>query len=228
MLARLTEGVGSTTLAIGETHMYQKEAIEKLVAQILDGTELHLAVDSLSLNENLETNRVLLRCAVHDQRTGAPQVIDGEGVGIVDAFFHGLVSLYAAQFPSLRTVRFADFSLRANLDSAKESAKSDSNAEVTLRIANSDGREFPFSHTSPSITRSAVSATLDAVAFFINSERAFIDVYRALQHARQQDRPDSVQLYTAQLATLVEATSYSDVIAQIRESELRETGSGLT
>ena len=56
-----------------------------------------------------------------------------------------------------------------------------------------------------------------AAEFFINSERAFIQVYRALQHAREENRHDSVALYTQQLTTLVEATSYSDVIDQIRK-----------
>jgi len=91
---------------------------------------------------------------------------------------------------------------------------------VTLRVANSEDREFVFSHASQSITRSSLSVVVEAVEFFINSERAFIAVYKAMQHARAQNRQDSVMRYTSQLTTLVEATSYSEVIAQIRKSEL--------
>lgn len=201
--------------------MFKKEAIQKLVAEVLDGTELCLRVDSYTLEENLEAGTAKITCAVHDERTGEKEVIQGEGVGIVDAFFHGLVKKFSGEFPSLNTIRFADFSIKANLDTGRQAARSDMAAEVTLRVANSEGREFAFSHASPSLTRSSVAVVLEAVEFFIHSERAFIAVYRALQHARSQNRPDSVERYTAQLTTLVEATSYSEVIEQIKRSELK-------
>jgi hypothetical protein len=199
----------------------KKEAIGKLIAEVLDGTELRLRVDSYTLKESFEAGTASISAAVHTERTGEKQTINGEGVGIVDAFFNGLVARYSQEFPSLQTIRFSDFSIKANLDTGRQSAKSDMAAEVTLHVANSDGRDFAFSHASPSLTRSSVMVVLQAVEFFVNSERAFIQVYRALQHARTQNRPDSVERYTAQLTTLVEATSYSEVIEQIRKSELR-------
>jgi len=199
--------------------MHKKAEIESLIAQILDGTELRLHVDSYTLEEDLETGAVTVNCRVHNQRTGEKQTISGHGVGIVDAFFAGMVDLYAGQFPSLKTIRFADFALKADVNSGR-GARSDMAAEVSVRIANSEGKDYLFKHASPSITRSALAVVLQGVEFFINSERAFIAIYRALNHAREQNRTDSVERYTAQLATLVEATSYSDVIDQIRTSEL--------
>lgn len=200
--------------------MYQKDAIAGLIVQVLDGTELRLKVDAYSLHENLEAGDVKIECAVHDDRSGAKETIDGHGVGIVDAFFHGMVKRYSGQFPSLNTIRFSDFIIKANLDTARDRARSDSTAEVTLRVMNSEDREYSFTDISPSITRSALKVVSEAVAFFINSERAFIAVYSALQHARKSGRADSIARYTTQLATLVEATSYSEVIAQIRQAEL--------
>ena len=76
--------------------------------------------------------------------------------------------------------------------------------------------------TSPKLALFLGFVTLLAAEFFINSERAFIEVYRALQHAREKNRHDSIALYTRQLTTLVEATSYSEVIEQIRREELAE------
>ena len=194
-----------------------KESIEKLVAQVLERTQLQLKVDSYTLEEKLETGEVDIRAEVHDERTGEKQVIQGKGVGMVDAFFHGLLEAYSQQFPSLNTIRFCDFSIQANVDTGRAANRSDMAAQVTLRIANSEGHEYSFAHSSPSITRSSINVVLDGAEFFINSERAFIQIYRALQHAREARRPDSVELYTRQLATLVEATSYSDVIEQIKE-----------
>jgi hypothetical protein len=200
--------------------MNQKDAIAQLVALVLDGTELKLKVDAYRLEENLESGDVLVTCDVHDERSGQKEVINGKGVGIVDAFFHGLVLKYSEKYPSLKSIRFSDFGIKANVDTGRESARSDMAAEVTLRVANSEGKDYAFVNASPSITRSSLACVLESVEFFINSERAFIAVYRALQHARAQNRSDSVARYTTQLSTLVEATSYSEVIAGIRKSEL--------
>ena len=57
----------------------------------------------------------------------------------------------------------------------------------------------------------------NAVAFFINSERAFVQLHNALAYARTEHRQDSVQRYTKQLTRLVEATSYSAVIDKLKE-----------
>jgi hypothetical protein len=200
----------------------QKEAIDTLIAEVLDGTELRLTVDKYALEETFESGEVKLRCDVHNRRTGERHTIDARGVGLVAAFYSGLIAQYAGAFPSLNTIRFADFTVRAKLETGREAAKTDSTAEVTLRVANSEGQEVLFAHTSPSITRSSIEVVLQSVEFFINSERAFIAVYRALQQARRDNRPDSIQRYTQQLSTLVQATSYSDVIDQIRASELNK------
>ncbi len=198
--------------------MDRKEAIEQLVGQVLDGTVLRLKVDSYGMEENLETGVVSVRCAVHDERSGNRQVITGAGVGIVDAMFHGLIQLYSEEFPSLKTIRFSDFAVKADVGTGR-GARTDMAAMVTLRVANSEGIEYAFQNASPSITRSSVVVVLKGVEFFINSERAFIQVFRALQHARTQNRSDSVTRYTGQLATLVEATSYTETIEQIRKAE---------
>lgn len=202
--------------------MINKAAIRTLVAEILDGTELQLKLDWYRLQDDLEAGEVEIHCGVHHGRTGEKRTIQSTGVGLIDAVFQGLVELYSGDFPSLKAIRFAEFSVRGDMDSGKDSARTDSNVEVTLRVANSDSRECVFTHGSPSLTRSCIEVVLSAVEFFINSERAFIQVYRALQHAREQNRPDSVQRYTEQMTTLVEATSYTEVIEQIRKDELNE------
>ncbi len=200
--------------------MTEKEAIGELVGQILDGTELRLRIDSYRLDENLKSGTIEVRCELHDERTGQRDVIEGRGVGLIDAVFQGLIGLYSEKYPSLKSIRFSDFSVKADVNTARIAARTDMAAQVTLRVVNSEDKEFVFTHASPSITRSSLAVVCQAVELFINSERAFIAVYRALQHARAQNRDDSVARYTAQLTTLVEATSYSEVIAQIKKTEL--------
>ena len=198
------------------------ETIRHLITEVLTGTELRLQVDSYNLTENFETGEVALRCEVHDRRTGEQKTISGQGVGLVDAMFNGIVRLYSDAYPSLKTIRCSDFHIKANVATARVASGTDMTAQVFLRVKNSEGIEFTFEHDSASITRSAVSAVLDAAEFFINSERAFIAVFRALEYARKEARPDSIGHYTEQLTTLVEATSYSEVIEQIRKSELKK------
>jgi hypothetical protein len=190
-----------------------------MVHEVLDGTVLRLKVDAYRMNEDLETGTVSIHCDVHDAVTGDRKTLEGQGVGIVDAFFRGIIRMYSAEFQSLTTIAFSDFSIRGNMSSGHH-ARSDSEAQVTLRVVNSDGVEYEFADASPSMTRSAINVVLHATAFFINSERAFTAVYKAMQHAKAENRSDSVARYTDQLTTLVKATSYTEVIAQIRADAL--------
>lgn len=199
--------------------MPKKQAISKLVAEVLDGTELKLVIDEYQLSESFETGEIHVRCEVHDTKTGEKSSIEGTGVGLIDAVFRGLRGRYASDYPSLDTIRFSDFSIKANVETGVHEDRSDMAAKVELEVVNSNGLAFEFSHASPSITASSLCVVLDAVGFFINSERAFLAVYRALEHAKDENRHDSVERYTRQLSTLVESTSYSDVIEQVKSGD---------
>lgn len=200
--------------------MSKKNAIEALVDEVLDGTNLDLRVDDFQLQENLETREVRINCNVHHNKTGEKVTIEGHGVGIVDAFFQGIIGIYSQEFSSLETIRFNDLEVKASIDKSRQGSLSDSMAEVILAVANSDGKIFLFSKQSQSITGSCIRAVLRAAEFFVNTERAVIAVYKALEHAKEAGRHDSIARYTAQLATLVEATSYSEVIDRIRRESL--------
>lgn len=196
--------------------MPHRRMIAELVEQVLDGTELKLAVDGYRLQENLEEGRVELECEVHSTKTGERYSIQGSGVGLVNAVFTALLERYSDEYPSLKTLQFSDFSIQAHVATGDDKARSNMAAEVELQVLNSEGRAFDFKHASRSITGSSIYVVLECVEFFVNSERAFLAVYRALEHAKEQNRHDSVERYTGQLATLVEATSYSDVIERVR------------
>ena len=105
------------------------------------------------------------------------------------------------------------------LDTGHEKALSDSSAEVNIEVTNSEGVQYAFSNTSPSITRSSIETILDAMEFFINSERAVVSLYKALKHAKENNRPDSVDQYTQMLTILVAATSYSEVIEKVKNTQ---------
>lgn len=191
-----------------------KETIEQLVSDVLDGTQLKLQIDALEVQENCKTGEVTLRCELHDLHTGDKTALTGNGVGVVDALVRGMLSAYGTTFVSLRHMRFTDFSVRGKHDPSQGNG-ADSLAEATLRVSNGSGQGVLFSHTSPSVARSALHVTLQSMAFFINCERAFVALHKALLRARQDKRPDSVQRYTQQLAVLVQLSSYNEVLENL-------------
>jgi hypothetical protein len=197
----------------------KQEQIHQLMKDILKENYLHLEVLSYELSENFVTGDSRIVCQVKDSRSGEVLTIEGRGSGVLDAFFHGLKDRLAKSFPSLNTIRFSTFELHGEMETSRDEAGTDAEAVVTLGVKNSQGREFEFQHTSRSILRSGIEATLDAAEYFVNSEKAFLTVHAALAEARRKGRSDLVEKYTNILAVLVENTSYSEVIEQ-RKREL--------
>lgn len=194
----------------------QSEIVE-LMREVLGDNYTHLLVHRMVLEENIDTGETSITCEVTDELSDDKSVIAGKGVGLVDAFFQGMISRFAEEYPSLKTIRFHSFSVRAQLDTKQVFSGTDSKGEVTLEVANSEERLFAFTHSSRSMTSSAIIVTLLALEHFINGERAFVSCYHALKDAKARNRSDLVQRFTNSMATLVKNTSYSEVIDRIRE-----------
>jgi hypothetical protein len=195
---------------IGKQHQ-----ILELMKEVLKDKFLHLEVLSYDLHENFVTGDSRISCQVKDHQTGEVLSVAGHGAGVLDAFFHGIKERLARSFPSLNTIRFSTFELHGEMETGRDQG-TDAEARVALGIKNSYGQEFEFHHSSRSILRSGIEATLDAVEYFANSEKAFLTVHAALQDARAKGRSDLVERYTNTLSVLVENTSYSEIIEQKR------------
>jgi len=191
--------------------------IVKMMREVLGETYTHLHVNRVTIEENIEDAQTSITCKVTDELSGDKSVIEGQGVGVVDAFFQGMVTRFAQEYPSLKTIRFQSFAVQAQLETKTGFAGTDSQGEVTLEIANSEGKVFTFTHSSRSVISSVIIATLLALEHFINGERAFVSLYHALKDAKARNRSDLVQRFTNNMATLVNNTSYSEVIDRIRE-----------
>ncbi len=199
----------------------RQQRIVQVVREILGGDYLRLRVDALYLEEDLTTGSCALRCELQhesgEQISGEPaMIIAGKGVGFLDAFFHALRERLAVDFASLDSIELVSFGLRADLSTRGKLFGSDAEGTVDLEVHNSDNRLFRFSARSRSITASSAIACLRAAEYFVNSERAFISIYKALLDARERRRHDLVQHYTQQLSELVNNTSYTKVIEEIR------------
>ena len=199
--------------------IHRQENTLELVKQLLgDGYE-HMEVIHYDLHEDFSREETRISCTIR-ATDGEVTVIEGVGVGIIDAFFCALRGRLSRAYPSLNTISIDKFVVNGKIGSGEEASQGDAIAAVTIGIRNSRGNHFEFEHESRSVTRSSIEATLRAAEYFVNSERAFIEAYKALKWARSENRSDLIGQYTDQMTSLVRNTSYSETIEQI-EAELQ-------
>lgn len=160
----------------------------------------------------------VLTCEVVEEPPHRTFTITGEGVGLVDAFFRALCDRYRQEHPSLETIRFSSFSVRGLIRQGGQDQASDAKAEAIVGITNSAGREFEFAAVTPSVSHSSIEGVLAAVEYFVNSERAYVRLYKALQHHRTTGRSELVNRYTELLGEMVRNTSYSTAVERLKQS----------
>lgn len=186
----------------------------ELIKRILGSGYLQLQLQRLEIHEVPE---LATRVAVEVAENGTPSVIEGEGVGPVDAMWGAMVGRYAKEYQSLKSIQFAGFTMSAAIESKKRKAGLDALATVEVAVVNSDGRRFVFADQSRSVTSSAARLVLAVVEYFVNAERAFVTLSHARKDAVERGRPDLVARYTSELAEVVKSTSYAEVIEAIRK-----------
>jgi hypothetical protein len=183
---------------------------------VLGDEFLTLRVRHYELRENFDDDFCVLTCSVVESPGEQTFNAEGKGVGLLDAFFHALAARYKDEHPSLDTIRFSSFLVRGLMGDSSDQAASDAKAEAIVGITNSSGVEFQFGAVSPSVSHSSIEATLEAVEYFVNSERAYVRLYRALEHHKSSGRPELVAKYTELLAEMVRNTSYSSAVERIK------------
>ncbi len=188
----------------------------ELIRRVLAGNYLELKINRLILDETADT--LGSKVTVHTSDTqGNTHVIEGEGVGLVDALWSGIRARYSAEYQSLKSIELASFSVQARLDTKKGKDGTDAIGEVTLEVRNSDGIRFPFSDASRSVSMSTSRAVLAGIEYFVNAERAFVTLYRSRQDAKERNREDLVTRYTREMAEVVKSTSYAELIETIKK-----------
>jgi hypothetical protein len=197
--------------------MYEKQRkMIGLMKEILQEDYLHLNVHNYTLNENLDESTVDIECRLSDQKDDGFEV-SGTGVGVIDALFDGLKKRMADDYPSLKSIRFSEFSIKGLIssdDSPDVATKAE--AVATVGILNSENKEFEFDAKAPSVSRAGIQATILAAEYFVNSERTYVKLHEILEHYRSEGRTDLVEKYTDLMSKVVENTSYSEVVEQIR------------
>ncbi len=186
---------------------------EALIRRVLGTNFLGLTLVRLTIDE--DGANATVKAAVSEGKDTVE--VEGKGVGAVDALYAALLSRYAREYQSLKTVQLSGFHVAADIETKKAQAGVDAVGKVTLDFANSEGRLFSFSDASRSVMTSSARAVLAGVQYFVNSERAFLTLHNARRDAIARGREDLVARYTAEMAEVVESTSYAEVIANIRK-----------
>lgn len=186
---------------------------EPLIRRILGSNFLELKLRRLVINEHDMTSEVKLSILEGDQ----PVELEGKGIGVVDGLYAGLLDRYGREYQSLKTIALTAFKVAADIDTKKAQAGVDAVGRVTIDVTNSEGKYFTFSDASRSVTISITRAVLAIVQYFLNAERAFLTLHNARRDALARGREDLVARYTAEMAEVVESTSYAEVIENIRK-----------
>jgi hypothetical protein len=197
---------------------FEAQKVDLIAREVLGSNYLKLEIKNLELKEDFAALHSSLRAQIEVSAAEYKKsiTIDGEGVGLVDAAFEGMMKAFAPEHISLTTISIDDFSISIKFRGT-EGRKSDAYAIALLRMRNSENHEYAFTYRTPSISQSSLAVVTEAVAFFINSERAFVQLHMAVEDARSRDRSDLAERYQQQMAVLVTATSYKQVVEKIQK-----------
>lgn len=202
-----------------------QEKMRGLMQEILQDEFMDLDVESYSVDEKFQEQKCRIRCqmTIGDDDNGRMEV-SGEGVGTIDALFSALRAELAEDYPSLKSISFSEFTIRGLLSSEGDRASTKAEAEATVGIVNSEGREFVFQTKEQSVSRAGIRATVQAAEYFVNSERTYVKLHEILEHYRSEGRTDLVEKYTDLMSQVVQNTSYSEVVERIQQSMNENSG----
>lgn len=191
-----------------------KQKNADLIRRVLGDDVFSLELVTLSQEESLEAEQCKVELQI--KANGASFKAEGEGVGLVDAVWDALMKKYSSEYSSLKTIEISKFLIEAKRGTQHRTAGADAIGDVILEIKNTEGRYFKFVDSSRSIVSSGAKAVFAAVEHFINSERAFVMLFKSRDDAKARNRQDLVTRYTRELSEVVKCTSYSEVIEEMK------------
>ncbi len=191
-----------------------------LIRSILGDNYLPVNIQSLRLEEDLSAGQcevvLSIKKTTGEKDEGTTPDVAGKGVGLVDAVFDAMLSRFAPEYESLKSIELIDFSVQIRRGSNKVSSGVDSEVQIKVEVRNSEGTRFLFSDESRSIAASCARTVAAIVEYFVNAERAFVTLHAARKDAMDRKRQDLVTRYTREMAEVVTSTSYTQVIESIR------------
>lgn len=179
----------------------------ELIKKVLGDEYKHLNVTCVKLRDDMEgTCQALV--------TVNKIELAGTGLGAVDALFGALHKHYTKKHFSLQSVTLTDF--KVSMTRKKIAKKSnidggDTVCEATMTLKNSYGTKLDFSNASGSLAAATAGVVALGVEHFINAEKAYSAINRALSDAKKRNRQDLVTKYTHELSSVVRCTSFTEI-----------------
>ena len=124
------------------------QRVDQLAREVLGDSYVHFRLDAISMEEDVLEGNVKLTCQLTRSGSDETVALEGQGVGLVDAFMDGVVQRFAEEYPSLKTIKVADFSLGAGFDIActtverRATKRSDPLRLPRYAVTDLDGDEF--------------------------------------------------------------------------------------
>lgn len=194
---------------------HQEETLQ-LMKETLQEEYLSYQLESFRIEEDEQKHcQIVARVSCSDDTVWT---FEGDGVGALDAFFLSMRERLSEEYPSVKALIFSSVRTR-NLPGSVQQHPTDATAEVSLRTLNSYNDELEFVTTSRSFVRASLEAVVEAFQYFVNSERAYIRLFNALEYYRKEGRSELVDKYTSLLSQIVRNTSYSEVIERLKSTD---------
>lgn len=186
-----------------------------LVRRVLGSDYLDLVVVHYQAAEYL-TPGGMCRVVLTLETSAGQEIVDGQGVGLVDAVYRGLMQHFTRRFTSLAGLTFSGFSIQGQMETGRQPTGLDALVEVEIAVTNPDGRRYRFGARGRSTMAAALAAVVELAERFVNAERAYVHLHHALADAEARQRPDLVDQYTAALADLVRTNGFEAISARVR------------
>jgi hypothetical protein len=181
----------------------------KLIKDVLGRDYISIEVASLSIDDDCYGGCTADVQVCLSGSTTAITLSEGGGIGMVDAIFDSFKRYFVKEYISLEGVSMRDFQVK---ESGKKDSQGKPHCHISFRATTTQGYGEEFSASSHSLAAGSARVVASAMEFFVNSEKAFVALHRALSDARERGRSDLVTRYTRELAEVVKSTSYEAVV----------------
>lgn len=192
-----------------------------MVKELLSSEYLGFSVDSLVVRENKSSESTHVECVLEVRnQTGYDVVyeISGSGQGVLDALFNGVIESLSEDCSTLNNISVEEFQVQVDerdLRALRQKERGTSAAvEICLTIDNGFdnlNRLIPFRSRSRSMLSASVSAVVDVIQYYVNSERAVIYLKELIEDSKKRNRFDLTDIYISKLSELMSNTSYENI-----------------
>jgi hypothetical protein len=185
-----------------------KEIFEKrLKNKVIKLKPLSIKIEESGPNAQTSVDFSFERCSSNRKKIYSFEEIKGSG--FVDAVFKTCYNTFIKDFKSLRNISLVDLIVKPIFSRGKNTSGSDAKTDIIFRLETKNHGMAEFSSRSRSIVYSSYTVTLEAFEFYMNCDKTFRVLKRALQDAQERNRADIADHCISDLTTLTKINSYA-------------------